>query len=147
MLTWVCGPTSNSTKVIKENSKKDRQKKTNVFKYSIPAIEQIEWVTQTVLIVLVFPYWQFAFVWLCRDPPTDAFAAAPVSCKMWAWCIVPTSAAAGVFSVSKSRETNQVINNVMKTWNYLQSVMEGLSTYLVKVEQQNRRITYWQKVK
>lgn len=56
-------------------------------------------------------------------PPTDAFSASPVSCKR-------------VLCVSQSGETNQVINDVMKSWNYLQSVVESCRAHLFRSEQQ-----------
>lgn len=46
---------------------------------------------------------------------TDAFSASPVGCKNRAWCLLASPPAIGVFSVSKSGETYQVINDVMKS--------------------------------
>lgn len=71
--------------------------------------------------------------------PTNAFSASPVSCK-WAWYVPSSPAAAGVVCVSQSGETNQVINDVMKSWNYLQGVTESCGTCLLKSEQQGSEL-------
>lgn len=65
---------------------------------------------------------------------TDEFSASPVCCERTG----SVRFSPGVFCVSKSGETNQVLKDVMKSWSYQQSVMESCWTRLFQSEQQER---------